>query len=55
MDGNLLGRMRLAGGDATSESLRSMLGGESGLLVAISLVVGAGADHGGIDRLRADR
>ncbi len=48
MDRNLLGRMRLAGGDGTSESLRSMLGGESGLLVALSLVVGAGAGLGAI-------
>jgi len=40
--------MRLGEGEAKSGSLRSIFGGESGLLVALSLLVGAGAGLGAI-------
>ena len=40
--------MRLGVGDATSGYLRSILGGESGLLVAFALLVGAGSGLGAI-------
>ena len=48
MASSLVSRMRFGAGDATSGYLRSILGGESGLLVALSLLVGAGAGLGAI-------
>ena len=48
MASSLASRMRLGAGEATSGYLRSILGGESGLLVALTLIVGAGSGLGAI-------
>ncbi len=48
MTGSLASRTRPGTADATDGYLRSILGGKSGLLVALSLLVGAGAGLGAI-------